>query len=81
MEYTIGNKYIIISEYTVQTGDPYRVNRIDIGVIEKETKKHWLKLDNGKYIKAANCKRFIDITNVPYMNVQFFIDRIEGALR
>ena len=77
MEYNIGNRYIIIMKYTVKTNDPYQINRIEIAKIEGTTKRGWLKLDNGKYVKAALVTKLIDIDNTAS---QWVLDELEMAL-
>ena len=81
-EYSIGNKYIIIMQQVVQTNDPQIVNRIEIGEVIAETKAYLLlkTLTTKRYVKKDLIVRLIDISGIDNLNIQSFIDRIEGVL-
>ena len=81
MEYQINNKYLVISQNRIQSRK-YRVNKIVIGELVKDTDKclHF-STDNGvKSIWKHTITRLINITNIVSMNEQFLIDRIERSL-
>ena len=80
-QYTVGNKYIIISNIIAQS-NKYRVNKITIGTLTSVTAKCYnFSTDLGtKRIRKTNINKMIDISNVCFAHTQFFIDKIEGAL-
>lgn len=81
IQYTIGNKYIIISQNRIQSRK-YMINKITIGTLTTDTGKTLMfKADTGiKRIRKYTIAKLIDITNIVSMNEQFLIDRIEGVL-
>lgn len=81
-EYSIGNKYLVLMQQTMQTNDPQIVNRIEIGTVIGETKLYLLlqTAKTKRYIKKALIAKLIDISCISIMHTQFFIDRLEDAL-
>ena len=81
MEYTINNKYLVISQNRIQ-GRKYLVNKITIGTLESETNKSLIfKTDLGnKRIAKRTISKLIDVSCITMINELFLIERIEGAL-
>lgn len=81
-EYSIGNKYIVIMQQTIQTTGLQIVNRIEIGRIVGETKAFLLlQTDKTKrYIKKNLIVKMIDISSISVTHTQFFIEKMEAAL-
>lgn len=82
IQYTIGNKYIVISQNRIQSRQ-YKVNKIIIGELLKDTGKSLVFMTNGG-IKRRVSKRTIseltDISRVDIVQTQLFINKIEDAL-
>lgn len=81
MEYTFGNKYLIISRNKIQSRK-YMVNKITIGTLDSETKKTLIfKTESGiKRIRKYTIAKMIDLSCITMVNELFLIERIEGAL-
>lgn len=81
-EYTIGCKYIVIMQQTIQTNDPQIVNRIEIGELIGETKAYLLleTSTTKRYVKKRLITRLIDISRIESLYTQHYIDKIESAL-
>ena len=81
-EYTIGCKYIVIMQQTIQTNDTQIVNRIEIGELIGETKAYLLleTSTTKRYVKKRLITRLIDISGINFVPTQLVIDEIEGAL-
>lgn len=82
IQYTIGNKYIVISQNRIQSRQ-YKVNKIIIGELLKDTGKSLVFMANGG-VKRRVSKRTIseltDISRVDIVQTQLFINKIEDAL-
>lgn len=81
MEYTFGNKYLIISRNKIQSRK-YMVNKITIGTLDSETKKTLIfKTESGiKRIRKYTIAKMIDLSCITMTNELFLIERIEGTL-
>lgn len=81
MEYTINNKYVVISQNVIQSRK-YSVNKIIIGTLKTETGKSLIfETDKGdKRVLKRTISRLIDVSAIMNLNTQFFIDRIEAVL-
>lgn len=81
MEYTINNKYVVISQNVIQSRK-YSVNKIIIGTLKTETDKSLIfETDKGnKRVLKRTISRLIDVSAIMNLNTQFFIDRIEAVL-
>ena len=81
MEYTINNKYVIISQNVIQSRK-YSVNKIIIGTLKTETDKSLIfETDKGnKRVLKRTISKLIDVSAIMNINTQFFIDRIEAVL-
>lgn len=82
MEYTINNKYIVISKNVIQSRK-YSVNKITVGELIAEKEKSLIfETELGtKRIHKRTISALINITSIISINEQFLIERIEGALR
>ena len=81
IQYTLNNKYVIISQNRIQSRK-YKVNKIVIGTLVAETAKT-LVLDTGtckRGIHKKTIRKMINIDSIDNYNTLFFIERIEGAL-
>lgn len=81
MEYTINNKYLVISQNRIQSRK-YMVNKIIIGELTAETDKSFIfNTDTGKKrIWKKTISKLIDVSNLISYNERFLIEKIEGAL-
>lgn len=81
MEYTMDNKYLIISQNRIQSRK-YMVNKITIGTLVADTGKTLVFSTElgAKRIRKRTIAKMLDISNVSIAQTQFFIDKIEGAL-
>lgn len=81
-EYSIGNKYMIIMQQTMQTNDPQIINRIEIGTIIGETKAYLLLQTSAtkRYVKKSLITKLIDISGIQLPAIQALIDKLDGAL-
>ena len=81
-EYSIGNKYIVIMQQTIQTNDPQIINRIEIGTIIGETKAYLLLQTSAteRYVKKRLITKLVDISGIQLPAVQTLIDKMDGAL-
>ena len=82
LQYSIGNKYIIISQNVIQSRK-YLVNKITIGDCKADTDKSLIfeTIHGRKRISKRTISKLINITNIASCNEMFLIERIEGALK
>ena len=71
MEYTMNNKYLIISQNRIQSRK-YMVNKITIGELVADT--------GIKRIRKHTIAKMINLSCITMTNEQFLIERIEGAV-
>lgn len=82
MVYTLNHKYCVISKVRyASTG--YYVHKILIGELTKETaaQLHFDTEYGKRRVFKKNIVRTIDTSFIDNCNTQFFIDRVEDALK
>lgn len=79
--YTIGNKYIVISQNHIQSRK-HMVNKITVGKLVRVTNKSYIFecLNGKKYIQFRTLLNMIDITYCNLPTTQYIIDEIEAVL-
>lgn len=80
--YTFGNKYIVISQNRIQSRQ-YLVNKITVGELARDTGKSLVfNTANGeRRIAKRTISDMIDITFISVIQTQFYMNRIEDALK
>ena len=80
MEYTVGDKYIVLMQQCIQTTIPQMVNRIEIGKLKAVT-NDYLVLCTGRRVKKSLIKKIINVSHIMNLSEQFLIERMESALQ